>query len=699
MKRPTLRQAFVVLLIVSALLLGAVFALLLESSRRSVLASAEALRDAASRRAAAAVDTYLRQAEAPLAEVEADLHNGLVDGDDAVEMERRLLSASLSNMGLAEVTFTHADPSWQVSLVRQGEGAAELHARHTRYKDGRWRMAVRRTGGGPLLSAPLSDLNEPAADPTAHLTFVTPAGAAYGRTIWTDLHYAEADAGRPPAERRVVVTVMKSVENLSGRFIGVLRAGLRAEQLDAVTRFRVDETRDDDPHRVFLADETGRLLTRLSPSDRLHESGEDVRVEPAMIPKEIAAALRRPELAAVDEEAPVARAAFDVDAARYLVTFRRLGGTQGWRVGVLVPESHYTAGLVRARNRVLLATAGLFLLVVGAGVAVLRSVQRGLRGVVDATGRMENFDFQPAVTIARFRDLDDVHQRLERAKTALRALGRYVPIDLVRLLYTSGREPTLGGALTDVSMMFTDIKDFTTLAESLPADEVAALLGRYLAVMTRGVHETGGIVDKYIGDAVMALWNVPVRVKEHPRSACEAALACRQATEALFASPEWSGQPAWATRFGIHCDRVMVGHFGAPDRMSYTAMGDGVNVAARLEGLNKHYKTTILVGQAVRDAAGDGFRFRLVDVVAVKGRRGGLRIYELLNHGDASPDLVAGYERAFAAYQSRRFEDAIRLLEPLQGDGPSTTLAARCRALLVEPPPADWDGVHQWVVK
>jgi len=682
------------------LLLALLFSLLLASSRHSLLVMAEALRDAAARRAAASIDGYLRQAEMPLREVEADLRHGVLDGDDRLAVERRLLSAALSNAGLAEVTFTHAAPPWQVSLVREGEGDAGLRARHTRYRAGTWRTELRQASPGQsLLSGNLRDTAEPALDPTSHSTFITPSGVDYGHQVWTDLHYAEVDARRPPAERRVVVTVMKTMEDPSGRFVGVLRAGLRAEQLDVVMRFRVDETRDQDPHRVFVADESGRLVTRLSPSDRLADQGDDVRVATARLPADLETALRRPELAAVGPERPVASAAFSASGRRHLVTFRYLEGTQGWRVGVLVPEAHYTAPLSGARNRLLVAALALMLLVVGAGTVVLRSVQRGLGGVVRATARMEDFDFRPAVTASPFRDLHEVQERLERAKTALRAMGRYVPIDLVRLLYASGREPTLGGTLTDVSLMFTDIRDFTTVAERLSPDELAALLGRYLEAMTRAVHESGGTVDKYIGDGVMALWNVPLSRADHPRRACQAALAGRRALGALFASAAWAGWPPLSTRFGLHRDTVMVGHFGAPDRMSYTAMGDGVNLASRLEGLNKHYGTTILVSEAVQEAAGDGMRFRLVDVVAVKGRRGGVRIHELLGEQDASPDVVRAYERAFAAYQERRFQEAIRLLEPLERDAPSGVLRERCRRLAVEPPPTDWDGVHAWAVK
>jgi adenylate cyclase len=325
-------------------------------------------------------------------------------------------------------------------------------------------------------------------------------------------------------------------------------------------------------------------------------------------------------------------------------------------------------------------------------------VQRGLDRIVESTARMRNFDFAPAEHRSAFRDVQAVMERVELAKTAMRAMGKYVPIDLVRLLYKTGREPRLGGELVDVSLMFTDIKDFTALSERVAPDELALVLGRYLEVMTRAIHASQGTIDKYIGDAIMAVWNVPTSCPGHAGKACEAALACLQAGEMLYGSPEWAGRPRLETRFGLHTAEVMVGHFGAPDRMSFTALGDGVNLASRLEGLNKQYGTTVIASEAVHEQTKEGFTFRLLDIVAVKGKTHGVRVYELLGDtGITGPRLEAArrYEQAFAAYLERRFDEALRLLSAQEThDPPSAVLAERCRRLRKEPPPEEWTGVY-----
>ncbi len=178
--------------------------------------------------------------------------------------------------------------------------------------------------------------------------------------------------------------------------------------------------------------------------------------------------------------------------------------------------------------------------------------------------------------------------------------------------------------------MFTDIKNFTTFAEATPPNRLATLLGHYFEAMTRAVTVHGGTVDKYIGDALMVMWNAPTESAAHAEQACRAALACVEATRALFASDVWKDVPPLTTRFGIHTGEVMVGHFGAPERFNYTALGDGVNLAARLEGQNKEYGTTILVSAAVAQLVEHAFELRLVARVAVRGKSQETDVFELV---------------------------------------------------------------------
>ncbi|MBI3544405.1 MAG: hypothetical protein HY075_14125 [Deltaproteobacteria bacterium] len=331
---------------------------------------------------------------------------------------------------------------------------------------------------------------------------------------------------------------------------------------------------------------------------------------------------------------------------------------------------------------------------------LLRAIQRAQAKFVDETERMNRLEFAPAQHDVFFRDVSASLEGLERAKSAVRAMGKYVPMDLVRRLYLAKSEPVLGGEMVDVSIMFTDIKGFTTISEQLSPNELAGALGRYLEVMARIIQdECQGTIDKYIGDAIMTIWNAPSPVAQHATMACRAALKCLAAGERLSTSPEWRGIPPFVTRFGLHRDRAMVGHYGSPNRMNYTAIGDGVNLASRLEGLNKQYGTSIMASETIREAAGGEFAFRLLDVVAVKGKSQGVKVYELVGFSSelttGRRESIAAYERAFDLYRSRDFKAALAIFESLRDDEPSRVLAERCRTLLATPPQHGWSGVFE----
>jgi adenylate cyclase len=651
-------------------------------------------------------------AEAALEDVAKQARSRALDIDDPRSVERSLFAVLLGNDDLSEVTFTgarkiadHPEPRfaalgrWQISVYRDGTEPAGITSCYS-HQEGRKRVVdLRRRPPGSIAfeAMPFTRSGVDGLDPTEHPTFTTPVSlrGQSGLPVWTDLHYAELDAGLPEAKQRVVVTVMKVLNDESGQFMGVIRVGLLVSRLEEVTRLRVDDKDPHDPHRVFVADGKGRLILRMRPDQRYEDQDGDVRPAEGLVPEELRVALAHPALAGVSAEHPEASGRFAVGGRTFLLSALALVGAQDWRVGIVVPEDHYLGDLERIR-RVLIGVSVVALAIsLALFGGTLRSVQRSLGRMVSSAARMRDFDFAPSPAVSPFGDVREVMEDLEQAKTALRAMGKYVPIGLVRRLYRTRQEPMLGGELRDLTMMFTDVQDFTTLSERLAPDVLARALGRYFEVMTTAIHATGGTIDKYIGDAVMALWNAPDPRPDHAVHACEAALSCLGATRALMNGPDWEGLPVFRTRFGLHRQEVMVGHFGAPDRISYTALGDGVNLASRLEGLNKAYGTTILASQAVRDSVGSAFSFRLVDVVAVKGKSQGVRVFELLGRGTvALSEEMSRYEQAFDAYEQRRFAEALELLGLQPDDPPSRVLAERCLGFLDTPPPDDWQGVY-----
>jgi adenylate cyclase len=167
----------------------------------------------------------------------------------------------------------------------------------------------------------------------------------------------------------------------------------------------------------------------------------------------------------------------------------------------------------------------------------------------------------------------------------------------------------------------------------------------------------------------MTIWDAPEPVQNHPQMACLDAVRCREAARSVAQTPEWRGFPAFETRFGLHCAKALVGHFGARDRMNYTAIVDAINLASRLEGLNKRYGSSIVASKAIVDDAKEAFDFRLLDIVAVKGKSNPITIYELLGTKGTLEHCrrtVSAYETAFKEYLAENFESALALLRETQ---------------------------------
>jgi adenylate cyclase len=681
-RRPTLAQAFGATFAALALVLCGLLWLFYAGSRRTLLQAAEQLTAETSQRVSDAVENHLAEAERVVGAFEAKVAAGLLTVDEPRGTGRALLEELTGHPEVSALSLTRGQTDGFYQQDEDGHDAGDVRLRAA----GRWQVTVTRAPGGRATTTTTEAHG--AVDPTREDNFRSPARLdQQGRLLWSDLYVPARGDGRR------VVTVQKAL--WSPGTVAVLRVSLLSERIDELTHVPFVERAGRRP-LVFICDPHGHLVARLSARDRVQMlEGDEVRIAPAVPNPALAAALALPVLADLP---PGATAEARVLAAGepHLVSVAALpaGRTQDWIVGTLVPESYFLAELQASMRRVLLVALLLVTACLSGGALVLRATRRDLGGLIHETTRLRRFDFgaTPARRVA-FEDVRVAADSLEQAKTALRALGKYVPLDLVRQLYESRAEPTLGGRVQDVSMVFSDIEGFTSVSEALPLDVLAAALGRYLEAMTGAIHGARGIIDKYTGDGVMALWNAPAPCDHHPTFACAGVLACVEATERLFASPGWAGLAPWRTRFGVHRAEVNVGHFGAPDRMSFTVMGDGVNLASRLEGLNKQYGTRILVSADVEREARETFSFRRLDRVAVKGKQQGVEVHELLGRGERSPVIVR-YEQALEAYFDRRFEAALELLAGAADDPPSQVLAARCRHLRVEPPPADWNGVY-----
>lgn len=251
------------------------------------------------------------------------------------------------------------------------------------------------------------------------------------------------------------------------------------------------------------------------------------------------------------------------------------------------------------------------------------------------------------------------------------------------------------------TFFFSDIRSFTSISERMAPEVLVPFVNRYLDRMTRALKGRKAYVDKYLGDGIMATFGIPVPSAEHAAEACRAALECQALLGPLNEELAREGLPRIASRIGIHSGEAIAGYVGAADRSDYTVLGDAVNLAARLEGVNKEYGTSILISEATRDRVRGRFRTRELGRVRVVGKREAVGIFELLAaEGEPLPfdgAVLAEYEAALALFRERRWADALagfeRVLARRPGDGPSAWHAERARAFLAAPPPPGWDGV------
>ena len=260
------------------------------------------------------------------------------------------------------------------------------------------------------------------------------------------------------------------------------------------------------------------------------------------------------------------------------------------------------------------------------------------------------------------------------------------------MLAASPHRLRLGGERREITILFSDIRGFTSLSERLPPERLGELLNEYLGAMTDIVFRHQGLLDKYIGDAVMAFWGAPVPSPDDAARCCEAALDMVAALAILNARWRQAGPPLLEIGVGINTGEAVVGNFGSAARFSYTAVGDQVNLASRLEGVNKDYGTSVLVSESTRRAAGDEFVCREIDQVRVKGREQPVLVYELLGRtADDTDGVLArrahGFEAALAAYRQGAFDAALTAIDDLLREHPDDRAALALRARCVEPAP------------
>jgi len=501
------------------------------------------------------------------------------------------------------------------------------------------------------------------------------------------------------------VSLTKQVYDAQGTFLGVAFVDFELHFLSRA----LEALQTDLPGaQALVFDEAGTVLAHTDPTttSQKNDAGEMamVRLETHSEPivRRLASDLGLP--ATIDSLDNTRMEYIEVDGERFVVLFHRAKLVRersrlDWIVAVLVPEAVILAD-VREQGWTSAAVGALLFLVFLLSVIVIsRRLSDSFYGFFDEMKRLAELDLsEPQRSHTRIREVHALGDNLDHMRKGLRSFERYVSAALVRDLVRSGVEAQPGGQDREVTILFTDVEGFTTISEGLAPQELAVKLSYNLEEASQIVDAHEGTVDKYIGDSLMAFWNAPNAVDDHPLQACQAALEIIERIRQSADGPE----PLWPIRIGVNTAVALVGNLGSVSHLDYTVIGDGVNLASRIEGINKQYGTRILVGESTRQAVAEHMLTRPVDRVIVKGQSRLEPIHELIaQRAAASPaqlDLARATTEAFTAYLEQRWEEAEagyrRCLELSSDDSLALLFLERCVVLSGRDLPSDWNGVY-----
>lgn len=389
----------------------------------------------------------------------------------------------------------------------------------------------------------------------------------------------------------------------------------------------------------------------------------------------------------------------------YYVSYRPIPilTDEQWLIGVVIPKGDFTKVLEKLHLITLIISSLMLCL----GILLLKfftnKITQPIKSLVKETNKIKQLDFREGIKIeSRIREVILLTEAMRAMKKGLRSFQKYVPKILVKQLIETHEDSHIGGTRKSLVVFFSDIKDFTYISEALDPDDLMLQMTQYFEALSKIIITYRGTIDKYIGDSIMAFWGAPISDNESAIGAAQAAVYCQRQINLLNEEWQKSHKPTLITRMGIHVGDAIVGNIGSSERLNYTAIGDAINMTSRLEGINKIYGTKIMVSDTMYQLIKNQFYLRLVDRVAMRGRRDSNYIYELLEEDSARIlfNLNAYreiYHQGFSAYQQQQWNEAIRYfnqcLEVYPDDTVTPVMITRCQIFKKEPAKTDWDGI------
>lgn len=516
---------------------------------------------------------------------------------------------------------------------------------------------------------------------------------------WSDIYiFAVYNIPGITASAPLIVT-----DKMGDGFFGVIGADLT---LGDYSKF-LAKAQISEKSLVFIFNGTGEIVAHPDPKKSVFIQGSDIKAQmvQSMDRKDVARAY---ELFAQTKEPLIL---FQQDGIEYIASFTAFPKDfpYEWYLCIVAPVDEFVGVINQGYKNNLMMAVTILILSSFLIYYLSRRISKPIVFLSQEIKRLQNFDMSGNLDFtSNVYEIQAIRDAMDALKRSLNSFGKFMPKALVQKLISKGVDIKLGGKEKELSLFFSDIVSFTSISEALTAEKLSLHLSEYLNELSHIIMNTGGTIDKYIGDAIMAFWGAPIHDGNHAYNACHAALMCQKRLVELNRKWTLEGKPVFHTRIGLHTQNVIVGNIGSEERMNYTVLGDGVNLASRLEGVNKLYGTKIIASGVMYERLKNKFLFRPVDVVAVKGKKESIVIYELMAQLVNDPSLLPSEHemelatitsKAFKLYLEQRWDEALAIItEGLRKFPEDTVLKIfneRCHAFKENPPAENWDGsVH-----
>jgi adenylate cyclase len=577
-----------------------------------------------------------------------------------VDRFRILFGDTVVSVGLASVSDVFADPPPERLTAKVGflgkivSSSAHIDGAYVGYPDGtfvhvvtldgddRWRTVL----GAPENARRAVRIIETAkGERRSRWRFLDASGLTLRETDLQEARYDprtrpwyKTGVGRPAplatapyttaTTGSLAVTVVQAHEARQSVVIGL------DIRLDTIGRFLAEE-RISPGSRAFILDENGALIIHSDPAVMASIAApREENDDSSSVADVLAEAARGADLP--EGEARVLTA----EGRPYLAwpaTADVLPLLRGDKIVVAAPISELTADADRALKQEVAISVVVLALGAGAALFLARLVTKALQALTHDVERLQHLDFETPIKVrSHIEEISTLAGAMAMAREAIHTFALYVPRELVRRIVEAGQFTERSARRQEVTALFTDIYDFTTISERHPPEDVVAMLSGYFDIFSEVVEAHNGAIIQFLGDSVFAMWNAPIADPHHAENACRAALALKARVDRFNREQSWRGLPELRTRYGIHTGPAVVGSVGARERLQYTGMGDTLNVASRLEGLNKQFGTTILVSGAVKALCPPELRFRALGKAEAKGRKESIELFELVEAAEAS---------------------------------------------------------------